>query len=384
MRDFISRRVAALPVSGIRRFFDIAATMKDVVSLGIGEPDFPTPPAAMRAGLAALKRGETHYTSNAGLLELREAVARHLERLYGVACDPRDEVLITVGVSEALSIALAAICEPGDEVIVPEPSYVSYAPEVVFAGGTPVTVPTRAADGWQVSPSAIERAVTKRTKAILIGTPNNPTGAVASRATMTEVARIAKKRDLVVVSDEIYDQLVYGVEHVCIASLPGMRARTITLGGFSKDYAMTGWRIGYAAAPRALLRGLAKIHQYTIMSAPTVAQHAALAALRSCARDVERMRREYDRRRWMLCDGLNRLGLDCVEPHGAFYMFPNVSSTGLDETRFAERLLMEQKVAVVPGTAFGPGGAGHVRCAYATSTDRIAEALRRIAKFLGR
>ena len=384
MRDFISRRVDSLPVSGIRRFFDIAATMKDVVSLGIGEPDFPTPPAAMRAGLAALKRGETHYTSNAGLLELRQAVSRHLERLYGVAYDPRDEVLITVGVSEALSIALAAMCEPGDEVIVPEPSYVSYAPEVVFAGGTPVTVPTRAADGWQVSPAAIERAATRRTKAILMGSPNNPTGAVASRATMAQVSRIAKKRDLVVVSDEIYDQLVYGVEHVCIASLPGMRARTITLGGFSKDYAMTGWRIGYAAAPRALLRGLAKIHQYTIMSTPTVAQHAALAALRSCARDVERMRREYDRRRRMLCDGLNRLGLECVEPRGAFYMFPNVESSGLDETRFAERLLMEQKVAVVPGTAFGPGGAGHVRCAYATSTDRIAEALRRIAKFLGR
>jgi len=384
VRDFISRRVDSLPVSGIRRFFDIAATMKDVVSLGIGEPDFPTPPAAMRAGLAALKRGETHYTSNAGLLELRQAVSRHLERLYGVAYDPRDEVLITVGVSEALSIALAAMCEPGDEVIVPEPSYVSYAPEVVFAGGTPVTVPTRAADGWQVSPAAIERAATRRTKAILMGSPNNPTGAVASRATMAQVSRIAKKRDLVVVSDEIYDQLVYGVEHVCIASLPGMRARTITLGGFSKDYAMTGWRIGYAAAPRALLRGLAKIHQYTIMSTPTVAQHAALAALRSCARDVERMRREYDRRRRMLCDGLNRLGLECVEPRGAFYMFPNVESSGLDETRFAERLLMEQKVAVVPGTAFGPGGAGHVRCAYATSTDRIAEALRRIAKFLGR
>ncbi|MBI2930176.1 MAG: aminotransferase class I/II-fold pyridoxal phosphate-dependent enzyme, partial [Planctomycetes bacterium] len=346
---FIAKRVAALPTSGIRRFFDIAATMKDVISLGIGEPDFVSPVPVIEAGIGSLKRGETHYTSNQGMLELREAIATQIVRLGGAQYDPRTEIVITVGVSEALYLALMAVTDPGDEVIVPQPSFVSYVPEVVLAGGVPVPVETRAADGWQLRVADLERAVTPRTKAVITSYPNNPTGAVADRATALEIAKLAQKHDLLVISDEIYDRLVYGVEHVCLATLPGLRERTITLGGFSKDYAMTGWRIGYAAAPQPLLFQMNKIHQYTIMSAPTTAQHAAMEALRHGEPHVREMVAEYDRRRRLIFSGLNRLGLACVEPRGAFYAFPSVAATGLDETTFAERLLEEQHVAVVPG-----------------------------------
>ncbi len=384
MRTYISQRVAAVPPSGIRKFFDIAATMKDVISLGIGEPDFVTPEPILNAGIASLQRGETGYTSNAGLRELREALSAHLERLYGVSYDPEEELLITVGVSEALYLALTAIIDPGDEVVVPQPCFVAYPAEVIFAGGTPVAVPTRVEEDFQVSAAAIAARITPRTKALLIGYPNNPTGAVMSRERLVEIAALAEQHDLIVISDEIYDRLVYGVEHVCFAALPGMRARTVLLGGFSKDYAMTGWRIGYMAAPKEILAAARKVHQYTIMSAPTTGQHAALAALREGEEHVQRMVAEYDRRRRLIVSGLNALGLDCFEPRGAFYAFPSVAKSGMSDDEFAERLLLEERVAVVPGSAFGIGGEGFVRMCYATAYEKIEEALERIARFMRR
>jgi aminotransferase len=384
VRNFVSQRVQGIPPSGIRKFFDIAATMDDVISLGIGEPDFVTPEPLVQAGIRALHDGETHYTSNSGILELRQALSAHLNKLYGVSYDPESELLITVGVSEALYLAMGAVLDPGDEVIVPEPCFVSYAPEVVLAGGKAVTIATHVEHGFQVTGQAIEAAVTGRTKALLIGYPNNPTGAVMSRERLQEIAAVAKKHDLLVISDEIYDQLVYGVEHVCFASLPGMRDRTITLGGFSKDYAMTGWRLGYAAAPPEILAAMRKIHQYTIMCAPTTAQITALAALEKGAPFVEEMRNEYDRRRRLIVGGLNNLGLPTFEPHGAFYAFPAITASGMDDGTFAETLLQEERVAVVPGSAFGASGTGFVRCSYATAYEEIEEALERIERFMRR
>jgi len=384
MRNFISQRVASVPPSGIRRFFDIAATMPDVISLGIGEPDFVTPAPILNAGIASLQRGETAYTSNSGTLELRRALSAHLAKLYGVEYDPDDELLITVGVSEGMYLAMTAIVDSGDEVIVPQPCFVAYAPEVIFAGGVAVTIPTRVENEFQVTGQEIEARVTPKTKAILIGYPNNPTGAVLTRQRMAEIAQVAEKHDLLVISDEIYDRLVYGIEHTCFASLPGMKARTILLGGFSKDYAMTGWRIGYVAAPAELLAATRKVHQYTIMSAPTTGQHAALAALKDGEEHVQRMVAEYDRRRRLIVSGLNSLGLDCFEPRGAFYAFPSVARTGLSDDEFADRLLAEEQVAVVPGHAFGVGGAGFVRMAYAQSYEKIEQALERIHRFMQR
>jgi aminotransferase len=384
MRNFVSQRVQSVPPSGIRRFFDIAATMKNVISLGIGEPDFVTPAPILQAGIASLGRGETAYTSNSGTIELRQAVSRHLQRLYGVCYDPESELLITVGVSEALYLALTAIVDPGDEVIVPEPCFVAYTPEVVFAGGVPVTIATKVEDNFQVTAEAIERKITPRTKALLIGYPNNPTGAVMTRENLVHIGQLAAQHDLLVISDEIYDRLVYGRAHVCFAALPGMRERTITLGGFSKDYAMTGWRLGYAAAPAGLLAAMRKVHQYTIMSAPTTAQAAGVQALESGDPFVEQMVSEYDRRRRLLVGGLNTLGLDCFEPGGAFYAFPSVERSGMDDSLFAESLLHEEEVAVVPGSAFGPSGAGYVRMAYATAYEKIEEALNRMERFMRR
>ncbi len=384
MRNLISQRVQSVPPSGIRKYFDIAATMKDVVSLGIGEPDFVTPAPILEAGIRSLQQGETHYTSNSGLLELRQAVARNLERRYGVAYDPEAEVLLTVGVSEALYLALTALLDPGDEVIVPEPCFVAYTAEVAFAGGVPVTVPTRVADHFQVTAEAIAARITPRTKALLIGYPNNPTGAVMSRENLIQIAALAEEHDLIVISDEIYDRLVYGVEHVCVAALPGMRARTVTLGGFSKSHAMTGWRLGYAAAPAELLGAMRKVHQYTIMSAPTPAQYAGLEAFTAGEPFVQQMVAEYDRRRQLLVNGLNTLGLDCFEPKGAFYAFPSVAKSGLDETAFADRLLDEEHVAVIPGSAFGASGAGFVRLCYATAYEKIETALNRMERFMRR
>ncbi|MEK9163213.1 MAG: aminotransferase class I/II-fold pyridoxal phosphate-dependent enzyme [Chloroflexota bacterium] len=383
MRSYVSNRVNTVPPSGIRKFFDIAATMKDVISLGIGEPDFVTPEPILKAGIASLQRGETQYTSNSGILELRQSLSKHLQKLYGVSYDA-EELLITVGVSEALYLALTAILNPGDEVIVPEPCFVAYTPEVIFAGGKPITVPTTVADQFQVAAAAIEAAITSRTKAILIGYPNNPTGAVMSRDRLIEIGKIAEKHDLIVISDEIYDRLVYGFDHVCFASLPNMRARTITLGGFSKDYAMTGWRIGYAGGPAEIIGAMRKIHQYTIMSAPTTAQRAAMEALVSGDDHVKKMVNEYDRRRKLIVSGFNQLGLDCFEPKGAFYTFPSIARSGMNENEFCEKLLQEEQVAVIPGSAFGESGKGFVRACYATSYEKIEQALSRIEKFMRR
>jgi len=381
---YLAKHVASLQPSGIRKFFDIVATMDDVISLGIGEPDFTTPEPVVQAGIASLQGGETHYTSNSGRLELRTGLTDYIVQTYRVSYDPAEELVITVGVSEALYLALNAVLDPGDEVIIPTPCFVSYQAEAILAGGVPIEVPTFAQNDFQLQADALEAAITPRTKAILISSPNNPTGAAATRSALLDVARLAEQHDLVVISDELYDQLVYGVEHVCFASLPGMRARTILLGGFSKNYAMTGWRVGFAAAPAKLLDGLLRIHQYTIMCAPTTAQDAALEALRSGGPYVERMVAEYDRRRQLIVSGLNQLGLRTSEPHGAFYAFPNISASGMDEERFAQLLLEEERVAVVPGSAFGSGGAGFVRCSYATAYEQIEEALLRLERFMRR
>jgi aminotransferase len=358
--------------------------MEDVISLGIGEPDFDTPPAIVRAGIRSLEAGETHYTSNSGISALRVALSEHLDRLYGVHYDPETELLITVGVSEALYVALAATTAHGDEVIVPEPCFVSYNAEVIFAGGTPVNVNTTAQKDFQVLAPQIEVTITDRTKTLLLGYPNNPTGAVMSRERLLDVARLAEEHDLLVISDEIYDRLVYGVEHTCFASLPDMRRRTILLGGFSKSYAMTGWRIGYAAAPAEILAAMRKVHQYTIMSAPTIAQYAALEAIQNGEQAVEDMRARYDRRRLLIVDGLNSIGLTCFEPKGAFYAFPSIAATGMTDEEFSQRLLEEERVACVPGSAFGTCGAGHVRCSYATSYKQIEQALERMGRFARR
>jgi aminotransferase len=381
----LAQRVRQVPPSGIRRFFDIAATMGDVISLGVGEPDFDTPEAITAAGIRALMAGKTHYTSNYGTLELRTALARHLEARYGVRYDPAREIIITVGASEAVDLALRATCDPGDEVVLHEPSYVAYVPAITFAGGIVRFVATRAVDGFALDPTAVEAAIGPRTKALFLGFPCNPTGAVLPDAVQEAIARIAVEHDLLVYSDEIYDRLVYGGHrHRPMSALPGMRERTILIGGFSKAYAMTGWRIGYLCAPAELVEGIVKVHQYAIMSAPTVAQEAALEALRIGEPEVERMVAEYDRRRRLVVDGLNRLGLPTVEPKGAFYAFPRVDGTGLDDETFTERLLKEERVAVVPGSAFGPSGAGHVRICYATAYERLEEALARIERFLSR
>ena len=387
MQSRISKRVELVPPSGIRKFFDIAATMQDVISLGIGEPDFVTPDVILQAGIASLQRGETRYTSNSGTAELRRAISANLETLYGVHYDPDSEILVTVGVSEALYLAMTALLDPGDEVIVPQPCFVAYTAEVTFAGGEPVTIPTRFENAFQVTGAEIEAAITPRTKALLIGYPNNPTGAVLSRQRLEEIAHVAEKHDLVVLSDEIYDRLVYGDhQHVCFAGLPGMKERTIHLGGLSKNYAMTGWRIGYACGPKEVLEAMRKVHQFTIMSAPTTGQAAGVVALTDPRAEeaVQAMRASYDRRRRLIVDGLNSIGLTTFEPQGAFYAFPNVEISGMDEDTFAWTLLDEEKVAVVPGTAFGEAGKGYVRCSYATSTEKLEQALERMQRFVRR
>lgn len=381
-KDYLSRKVRDLKASGIRKFFDIAACMEDVISLGIGEPDFTTPEPFIEAGIRALRKGETHYTSSHGILALREAISAHLERLYGVSYDAADEIVITIGGSEALYLAANALIEEGDEVVIPTPCFVSYQPGVFLAGGKAVEVPLRMEDNFDVNLEAIENAITAKTKAILINFPCNPTGAVAEREKLLALGKLAEEHNLVVISDEIYDRLVYDTEHTCFPSLPGMRQRTVLIGGFSKDYAMTGWRIGYAAAPREILNGLVKIHQYTVMTAATMAQYAALEAILNGEEFVEQMRKEYDSRRRLIVRGLNYIGLPTVEPHGAFYAFAQVSGTGLDDERFSQRLLEEKKVAVVPGSSFGKGGEGFVRCSYATAANKIEEALDRMEQFV--
>jgi aminotransferase len=386
MSERIARRVAAVPPSGIRKFFDIAATMQNVISLGIGEPDFVTPDVIRQAGIDSLTRGETRYTSNSGILELRQALVAKWAQLYGVEYDPEAETLITVGGSEALYLALTALLNPGDEVLIPEPCFVSYEAEVVFAGGTPVPIKTEVETTFQVTGAQLEAALTPRTRVVLINYPNNPTGAVLDQERMLAIAAVAARHDLIVISDEIYDRLVYSGQHISFGSLPDMRDRTLIIGGFSKDYAMTGWRLGFALGPADVLGQMRKIHQYTIMSAPTTAQVAAITALIDPRAEdaVHAMRESYDLRRRLLVQGLNSIGMPTFEPRGAFYAFPDIRVSGMTSDEFALTLLGEQQVACIPGPAFGVGGEGYVRMCYATAKDKIEEALVRMHRFVQR
>ena len=380
--NLISQKVESLPPSGIRKFFDLLSSMEDVISLGIGEPDFVTPWHIREAGTYSLEKGYTMYTSNSGMPELRQALADYLRLRYGLSYHPEHEILITVGSSEGLDLAMRAIINPGDEVIIPDPCYVAYPANIILAGGVPISTPTSEQNSFSIKASDIEARITKQTKAILIGYPANPTGAVMSKSESSAIAELAKKYNLLVISDEIYARLVYGVEHICFPSLPGMKERSILISGFSKSHAMTGWRIGYVAADRRFIQALTKIHQYTMLCAPTMAQMAAIEALRSGESEVEKMVQEYNRRRRLMVKRLNEIGLPCFEPKGAFYAFPSIKATGMSSEDFAEKLLIEEKVAVVPGTAFGPCGEGFVRCCYATSLSDIEEALGRMDRFV--
>lgn len=380
--NFIAERINKVPVSGLHKFFGIAASMPDVISLGVGEPDFPTPEVIARAGFEAVRKTAVGYTANSGLIELRETLAEHLENLYAVSYDPNSEILITVGVSEGLKCIFSAICDEGDEIIVPQPCFVAYEPEIIFAGGVPVPVETTAENNFEVTAEQIEAKITERTKAVFFGYPNNPTGAILSRENALKISKLAEKHDLLVISDEIYDRLTYGAEHVCFPALPNAKNRTILLGGFSKNYAMTGWRVGYICAEKELLSAFSKIHQYCVMSAPTISQYAALAALQIGEPFVLEMKAEYDRRRKLVVSSLNEMGLDCFEPKGALYAFPSVKNTGLNGDEFAQKLLIEKQVAVVPGSSFGAGGENHVRIAYCKSYEQIESALERIRNFL--
>lgn len=385
--NILSGRVAQVPPSGIRKFFDIVSEMKDVISLGVGEPDFNTPWTYTDAAIYALRKGRTHYTGNRGLSELLDLIARYEKERHGVEYAPRTEIMVTVGASEGIDLALRTIVEPGDEVIVPDPSYVSYMPGVTFANGVCVPVPTCMKDQFKLTPEALRSAITPRTKALILPYPNNPTGAVMSRSDMEAIADVLRGTDIIVISDEIYSELTYSEEgHVSFASVPGMWERTVTLNGFSKAFAMTGWRLGYACAPRELMDVMLKIHQYTIMCAATPSQYAAIEALRTGFStdfaDVKRMVENYDMRRRLMVDGLRAAGLPCHEPMGAFYVFPSVAETGLSSQEFCERLLYEKKVATVPGDAFGKLGEGHIRCSCASSTANIIEAVNRIGEFV--
>jgi aminotransferase len=382
MDNFISQKVNSISPSGIRKFFDLLSSLEGVISLGVGEPDFVTPWHIREAATYSLERGYTMYTSNYGMLELRQELAGYLERHYGISYQHEREILVTVGVSEGLDLAMRAILNPGDEVIIPEPWYVSYPPCVILAGGIPVFVPTSKQNNFALKAEDVEPLINKQTKAILIGYPSNPTGAVMPREELSKIARLARKYNLLVISDEIYARLVYGVEHTCFASLPGMKEQTILLGGFSKAFAMTGWRIGYIGANQQLIEAMVKIHQYTMLCVPTMSQMAAIEALRSGEDDVDKMVKEYDRRRKFIVKRLNEIGLPCFEPKGAFYAFPSIEATGMNSEEFAERLLMEERVAVVPGSAFGQCGEGFVRCCYATSLANIEEALKRMGRFV--
>jgi aminotransferase len=376
----LAKTAQSLPTSGIRKFFDIAAQMDDVISLGVGEPDFMTPWAVREAAIYSLERGQTTYTSNYGLLELRHQISANLSRLYGVEYRPDTEILVTVGVSEGMDLAMRAILDPGDEVLVPEPCYVSYKPCVTLAGGTAVGVPTTYQDNFTASAAQLEAYATAKTKAILLGYPSNPTGSTMSRAKLQEIVDLAKRRNWYLISDEIYDRLVYDEEHVCVSSLAGAFERTILLNGFSKAYAMTGWRIGYACAPAEILHTMMKIHSYTMLCAPITGQKAAIEAMKSGEIVVREMVQEYNHRRRLIVSGFVKMGLNCHMPRGAFYAFPDISATGLHCEEFAERLLFDEHVAVVPGTAFGVGGEKHVRCSYATSLEKIEMALVRMQR----
>ena len=384
----LSQRILSVPPSGIRRFFEIAATMDDVISLGIGEPDFVSPAPIIEAAKASLDAGRTGYTANLGLADLRAALAADLSAHYGLDYDAGGEIVVTVGASEAMTIAMLTLVGPGDEVLIPEPCFVSYGPIAEFCGAKVVWVPTRAENDFQVTADDVRQRVTDKTKLLFLGYPNNPTGAVLRRETLEQIADVVLEHDLFVLSDEIYDRLVYGEAHdrghVSVPTVDGMYERTVLIGGFSKGYAMTGWRIGYACAPKPIMDQMYKAHQYIVMSAPTMAQVGALAGLQDAQADVETMRRAYDERRRVIVDGLNAAGLPTFEPEGAFYAFPDITSTGLSSEDFAQRLLQEEHVACVPGSAFGPSGEGYLRCSYATALDQVEEAVKRITRFADR
>lgn len=379
----LSRRAVAIKPSGIRKFFDIAAEMDDVISLGVGEPDFKTPWNIRRAGIESLERGHTWYTANSGLIQLREAACGYLKRRFTLEYDPRKELLITVGGSEAIDIAIRALVEPGDEVLVVEPSFVCYTPIAELTGGVPVPIATRAEDAFRLTPEQLKAAITPRTKLLILPFPSNPTGAVMRRAHLEAIAEVLRGTNIMVLSDEIYAELTYGDErHISFAEIDGMKERTILVQGFSKSYAMTGWRLGYAAGPAPVIAQMTKIHQFSIMCAPTTSQYAAIEALKNGDADIEEMRGQYDMRRRLLVDGLNRMGLDCFSPEGAFYVFPSIRSTGLSSNDFCMRLLEAERVAVVPGDAFGESGEGFVRISYSYSVNHLLEALKRIDRFL--
>ncbi len=382
MRDFISERAQVIPPSGIRKFFDLVLTMQGVISLGVGEPDFSTPWNICESSIYSIEQGSTSYTSNKGLQSLREALSRYLDEHYHLTYNSDDEIVITSGVSEALDISIRAIVNPGDEVVIAQPSYVSYAPCVTLAGGVPVPVECREEDTFKLTPDALQEKITPATKALIINFPNNPTGAVMRGDDLRALSDIVTDHDLLLISDEVYAELTYEGVHVAAATVQDLRERTITLNGFSKAYAMTGWRVGYVCAPKTLCEAALKIHQYVMLCAPVMGQVAALEALRSAEDDKNNMVNEYRLRRNMFVTGLNRIGLSCHVPEGAFYAFPSVAETGLSEVDFAERLLKEQRVAVVPGSAFGVGGAGHLRCAYAVSRKQLTEALVRMESFI--
>ncbi|HHW31873.1 MAG TPA: aminotransferase class I/II-fold pyridoxal phosphate-dependent enzyme [Clostridiaceae bacterium] len=380
----ISPAVRNIPPSGIRKFFDLVNEMKDAISLSIGEPDFITPWSIREAGIYSLEKGRTHYSPNAGFKELREEISKYVERKYNVSYSPKDQIIVTVGGSEAIDIALRSLVGAGDEVIIPEPSFVAYKPCTMFTGATPVIVNLRMEDNFKLTPELLENAITSRTKVLILPFPNNPTGAIMNRDDLAKIVEVLKNRDIIVLSDEIYSELTYEGRHVSIANFPEMKEKTLLINGFSKAFAMTGWRLGYACGHPDLIAAMYKVHQYAIMCSPTTAQYAAIEALRGSDGDVDYMVREYNRRRRVMVDGFRKAGLECFEPLGAFYVFPCITSTGLTSNEFAERLLKEEKVAVIPGNAFGDSGEGYIRACYAYSIENIFEAMKRIQNFVGR
>lgn len=384
IESLAAKKVREMPPSGIRKFFDLAEELPDVISLGVGEPDFQTPEHIREKGMASLKEGKTFYTSNAGLLELRQAISGYAKKRYGLDYDPKKEILVTVGGSEGVDIALRALVDPGDEVICPDPSFVCYGPCTILAGGVPVSVRLKEENRFRLTREDLEKVITPKSKVLILSYPNNPTGAIMEREDLEALVPVIKEHNLVVVSDEIYSELTYGKDHVSMANLPGMQERTVVINGFSKSYAMTGWRMGYVLGHKDIVSQMTKIHQYAIMCAPTMSQYAAVEALENGDEDVSRMRGAYDERRKYLYQEFQRLGMPCFEPQGAFYMFPNIQRYGLDCETFAMKLLEEEQVAVVPGNAFGNSGEGFLRVSYASSMENLKEAVRRIERFLGR
>lgn len=378
----LSEKVRGIKPSGIRRYFAIAEEMEDVISLGVGEPDFKTPWVIRKAGMDSLAKGKTQYSANAGLSMLRSEIVRYLDRRFNLVYHPENEVLVTVGGSEAIDMCIRSVVDDGDEVLIPEPCFVCYDPIVTLSGGKSVPIPTRAEDSFRLTAQELRDKITDRTKLLILPFPNNPTGAVMRREDLEAIAQVLRETNILVLSDEIYAELTYNGRHVSIASVPGMRERTVVINGFSKAYAMTGWRLGFAAGPEPVIRQMTKVHQYAIMCAPTTSQYAAVEALKNCDDAIQMMVDEYNIRRRMLVDGFRRMGLDCFEPEGAFYVFPSIQSTGLSSEEFCEKLLHAQRVALIPGTAFGASGEGHVRVSYAYSLNHLAEALKRIERFL--